>query len=103
MDLARPRARRERSAAALQLEQYAENDFTDYYSENPAAVFAGTVWTNNAWIAAQCVLFGITGFWPIMVLVQNAVGVGTAAAVHGGLRPRPTSSCSSSSRTACSS
>jgi uncharacterized membrane protein SpoIIM required for sporulation len=65
----------------LELEQYAENEFTDYYSENPAAVFAGTVWTNNAWIAAQCVLFGITGFWPLMVLVQNAVGVGTAAAV----------------------
>ena len=65
----------------LQLEQYAQDEFTDYYSENPAAVFAGTVWTNNAWIAAQCVLFGITGYWPIMVLVQNAVGVGTAAAV----------------------
>ena len=65
----------------LQLEQYAQNEFTEYYSENPAAVFAGTVWTNNAWIAAQCVMFGITGFWPIMVLVQNAVGVGTAAAV----------------------
>jgi len=64
-----------------QLEYYAENSFTDYYSENPAAVFAGTVWTNNAWIAAQCVLFGITGVWPLMVLVQNAVGVGTAAAV----------------------
>ncbi|GAA1985150.1 stage II sporulation protein M [Microbacterium pumilum] len=64
-----------------QLEQYAESDFTDYYSENPAAVFAGTVWTNNAWIAAQCVMFGITGFWPIAVLVQNAIGVGTAAAV----------------------
>ena len=64
-----------------QLEQYAENEFTDYYSENPAAVFAGTVWTNNAWIAAQCVLFGVTGIWPLMVLVQNAMGVGTAAAV----------------------
>lgn len=64
-----------------QLEQYAENEFTEYYSENPAAVFAGTVWTNNAWIAAQCVLFGITGVWPVMVLVQNAVGIGTAAAV----------------------
>lgn len=64
-----------------QLEQYAENDFTDYYSSNPAAVFAGTVWTNNAWIAAQCVVFGITGFWPVMVLMQNAVGVGTAAAI----------------------
>jgi uncharacterized membrane protein SpoIIM required for sporulation len=63
------------------LEAYAEDRFTDYYSENPAAVFAGTVWTNNAWIAAQCVLFGITGIWPVMVLVQNAVGVGTAGAI----------------------
>lgn len=63
------------------LEQYATDDFTNYYTENPAAVFAGTVWTNNAWIAAQCVLFGITGIWPVMVLVQNAVGIGTAAAV----------------------
>ncbi len=64
-----------------QLEQYAENDFTAYYSENPAAVFAGTVWTNNAWIAAQCVIFGVTGVWPLMVLVQNAVGIGQAAAI----------------------
>ena len=63
------------------LQYYAEEEFTSYYSENPAAAFAGTVWTNNAWIAAQCVLFGITGFWPVMVLIQNAVGVGTAAAV----------------------
>ncbi len=65
----------------MQLQQYADSDFTDYYSENHPAAFAGTVWTNNAWIAVQCVLFGITGFWPIMVLVQNAVGVGTAAAI----------------------
>ena len=65
----------------MQLEEYAENDFVDYYSENHPAAFAGTVWTNNAWIAMQCVLFGITGIWPIFVLVQNAVGVGTAAAV----------------------
>ncbi len=64
-----------------ELEYYAEEAFTAYYSENPAAVFAGTVWTNNAWIAAQCVVFGITGLWPVMVLMQNAVGIGTAAAV----------------------
>lgn len=64
-----------------QLEFYAEEQFTSYYSENPAAAFAGTVWTNNAWIAAQCVMFGITGIWPVMVLVQNAVAVGTAAAI----------------------
>lgn len=64
-----------------QLSAYANDGFVAYYSNNPAAVFAGTVWTNNAWIAAQCVLFGITGIWPVSVVVQNAVGVGTAAAV----------------------
>jgi uncharacterized membrane protein SpoIIM required for sporulation len=64
-----------------QLQYYVDNQFTQYYSENPAAVFAGTVWTNNAWIAAQCVMFGITGIWPVMVLVQNAIGIGTAGAV----------------------
>jgi uncharacterized membrane protein SpoIIM required for sporulation len=68
------------------LEQYAEESFTEYYTENPAAVFAGMVWTNNAWIAAQCVLFGVTGIWPLFVIVQNAMGVGIAGAVmaaHG--------------------
>lgn len=64
-----------------QLQSYADEQFTGYYTENPAAVFAGTVWTNNAWIAVQCVLFGVTGFWPLQVVMQNAVGVGTAAAV----------------------
>lgn len=63
------------------LEQYANEDFVGYYTENPAAVFAGMVWTNNAWIALQCVLFGITGLWPVYVLVQNAMGLGVAAAV----------------------
>ncbi|MBY0687221.1 stage II sporulation protein M [Microbacterium marinilacus] len=64
-----------------QLEQYAEHEFTEYYTENPAAVFAGMVWTNNAWIAVQCVLFGVTGLYPVYILVQNAVGLGVAAAV----------------------
>lgn len=63
------------------LQYYAQQEFVDYYSRNPAAEFAGTVWTNNAWIAVQSVVFGITGFWPVMVLVQNAVQVGIAAAV----------------------
>ena len=63
------------------LSRYAQDDFTAYYSENPAAVFAGTVWTNNAWIAAQCVIFGITGIWPLYIVTQNAVGLGISAAV----------------------
>ncbi|ANF32906.1 hypothetical protein A0130_15655 [Leifsonia xyli] len=63
------------------LRRYVEHDFIDYYSNNPAASFAGQVWTNNAWIAAQCIAFGITGLYVPYVLIQNAVGVGTAAGV----------------------
>ncbi|MEV8250844.1 stage II sporulation protein M [Microbacterium sp. NPDC076768] len=63
------------------LEQYAEESFTGYYTENPAATFMGMVWTNNAWITMQCVLFGITGIWPIYVLVQNAISTGITGAI----------------------
>ncbi|KNY07422.1 stage II sporulation protein M [Microbacterium sp. GCS4] len=63
------------------LEQYADESFTGYYTENPAAVFMGMVWTNNAWIALQCVLFGVTGIWPVYALVQNAMGLGVSGAV----------------------
>ncbi|MER1995044.1 MAG: stage II sporulation protein M [Arthrobacter sp.] len=62
-----------------ELRQYVESDFTSYYSENPAASFAGMVWTNNAWIALQAVAFGVTGIWGPYILYQNAVGVGMAA------------------------
>ncbi len=61
------------------LQQYAEEDFVAYYQ--PAASFAGMVWTNNAWLAMQCVLFGVTGVWPVWLLMQNALGLGTATAV----------------------
>lgn len=64
-----------------ELEQYAHEDFVAYYSEHGEATFGAMVWTNNAWIAAQCVLFGVTGIWPVYVFVQNAVGLGTSAAV----------------------
>ncbi|MDR6973285.1 stage II sporulation protein M [Leifsonia shinshuensis] len=63
------------------LRRYVEHDFIDYYSSNPASSFAGQVWTNNAWIAAQCIAFGITGVYVPYVLLQNAIGVGTAAGV----------------------
>ncbi|PPB49615.1 hypothetical protein C4K88_07995 [Arthrobacter pityocampae] len=62
-----------------ELRRYVEEDFVDYYSENPAASFAGLVWTNNAWIAVQAVAFGVTGIWPVFILYQNAQGVGMAA------------------------
>lgn len=63
------------------IRQYVEQDFVNYYSENPAASFSGMVWTNNAWIAVQAVAFGITGVWGPWVLYQNAMGVGTTAGI----------------------
>ncbi|MDT0156779.1 stage II sporulation protein M [Microbacterium sp. ARD32] len=65
--------------APAALAQYAEHDFVDYYE--PMASFAGMVWSNNAWIALQCVLFGVTGVWPVWVIMQNAIGLGQAAAI----------------------
>lgn len=55
-------------------DRYADEDFVSYYQTT--AAFAGTVWTNNAWIAAQCVGLGITGVFPVYVLFSNAVNVG---------------------------
>jgi uncharacterized membrane protein SpoIIM required for sporulation len=63
------------------LRQFVDRDFVDYYSNNPAASFAGQVWTNNAWIAAQCVAFGITGVWTPYVVFSNAQNVGVAGGV----------------------
>jgi uncharacterized membrane protein SpoIIM required for sporulation len=64
-----------------ELRKVAEEDFANYYSDNPAASFAGQVWTNNAWIAAQCIAFGITGIWVPYVVLSNAQNLGLNAAV----------------------
>ena len=58
---------------------YVEEDFVDYYSENPASSFTTLVWVNNAWIALQEVAFGITGFFVPYVLWVNAQGLGISA------------------------
>jgi uncharacterized membrane protein SpoIIM required for sporulation len=68
-------------ASESAVRQYVEEDFVGYYSENPAASFAGAVWTNNAWISAQAVALGITGIWVPMILFSNAQGVGIAAGI----------------------
>lgn len=64
-----------------QLERYITEDFINYYSEYSESGFAAQVFTNNAWIAAQCIAFGITGLWVPYVLLQNAIGLGQTAAI----------------------
>jgi len=64
-----------------QLAQVANEDFVGYYSANPAASFTGLVWTNNAFIAAQCIAFGIVGVYVPFIILQNAQSLGLTMAI----------------------
>jgi uncharacterized membrane protein SpoIIM required for sporulation len=72
-----------------EIRQLVERDFADYYSQDPAASFAARVWTNNAWVAAACLVLGVALGLPVLwVLWQNAVNVAVAGglmAAHGRL------------------
>lgn len=61
--------------------QFAEEDFVAYYSEHAPSSFTGLVWTNNAWIAVQCIAFGILGVFVPYLLVSNAQNLGLSAAI----------------------
>lgn len=63
------------------LRTFAEQEFVAYYSDNSEAAFAGQVWTNNAWIAAQAIMFGVTGFWVPYIIFQNAQSLGISAGI----------------------
>ncbi|QFZ21038.1 stage II sporulation protein M [Saccharothrix syringae] len=55
-------------------------DFETYYSSAPAASFAFQVWTNNAWIAAGCLVLGVLFGVPVLLLLwTNVVNVGVGA------------------------
>ncbi|CAN5402597.1 stage II sporulation protein M [soil metagenome] len=62
-------------------EALANEDFVSYYSEYSGSSFTGLVWTNNAWLAAQCIAFGITGVYPAYLLFSNAQNLGLTAAI----------------------
>lgn len=48
-----------------------------YYSAHPATSFAFQVWTNNAWVAAQCLVFGVLLGIPVLfVLLENVFSLG---------------------------
>ncbi|GAA3735752.1 stage II sporulation protein M [Leifsonia bigeumensis] len=63
--------------------QFAEEDFVNYYSEHGTSSFTALVWTNNAWLAAQCVAFGIIGVYAPYLLFTNAQNLGYSAALMG--------------------
>lgn len=61
--------------------QFAEEDFVNYYSEHSPSSFTGLVWTNNAWIAVQCIAFGIVGVYVPYLLLMNSQNIGISAAM----------------------
>ena len=64
-----------------EIDAYVNTDFEHYYSEFPHHEFATLVWTNNAWVAAQCIALGVLGLPVLFVLAQNVIGVGIAGAL----------------------
>jgi uncharacterized membrane protein SpoIIM required for sporulation len=58
---------------AADVRQLVDHDFADYYHEAPHSSFAAQVWTNNAWVAAQCLVGGLLfGVLPLLLLAQTA-------------------------------
>ncbi|GAB3874132.1 hypothetical protein GCM10029964_015590 [Kibdelosporangium lantanae] len=69
-------------AAPAEIEQLTRpgGEFETYYSSNPAASFAFRVWTNNAWVAASCLLLGVLFGLPVVyALWMNALNTGLSA------------------------
>jgi uncharacterized membrane protein SpoIIM required for sporulation len=70
-------------ASPSELRQYASKDFVDYYSNHSETLFTSLVWTNNAWLAAQCIAYGIIGVYSPYLLFSNAQSIGLSAGLMG--------------------
>jgi uncharacterized membrane protein SpoIIM required for sporulation len=65
-------------AAPEEIRRLVERDFERYYSSAPAGSFAARVFTNNAWVAALSLAFGVLLVPVVWILWQNALNVGIA-------------------------
>ena len=72
------------AAAVLSPEQtrrLVDGEFAGYYSANPASSFAAQVWTNNARVAAACLITGVLLVVPPVILAVNVVNVGAVGGI----------------------
>jgi uncharacterized membrane protein SpoIIM required for sporulation len=67
-----------------EVERLVNADFQGYYSEFAASHFAARVWTNNAWVAALCIAFGVLGLPVVYLLFQNILNVALTGAIMVG-------------------
>ena len=63
------------------LSHYAHHEFVAYYSQDTHAEFGTSVWVNNSFVALKTIAGGLTGFYPVHVLNENASKLGRAAAI----------------------
>ena len=65
-----------------QVQALVNSQFRSYYSQDSAASFALKVWTNNVYVAAEALIFGVfLGVGTIVALLENSLNL----AVDGGL------------------
>lgn len=65
-----------------QVQALVNSQFRSYYSQDSAASFALKVWTNNVYVAAEALIFGVfLGIGTIVALLENSLNL----AVDGGL------------------
>ncbi|MEO7720556.1 MAG: stage II sporulation protein M [Pseudolysinimonas sp.] len=72
------------------LKEFVDHQFVNYYSDNSPAGFTAEVWTHNASLAAQVLVTGITGLFPLYFLFTNAQNIGVDAGVMAEFHKLPT-------------
>jgi uncharacterized membrane protein SpoIIM required for sporulation len=68
-------------ATQRDIRRLVDHQFADYYSSHPAGSFAAQVATNNAWVTALVLAFGVLILPVLWILWTNALNVG----IDGGL------------------
>ena len=64
-----------------EVEQLVNNDFENYYSESAASHFAAQVWTNNVWVAAVCIAFGVLAVPVVLMLWANVLNLAVIGSI----------------------
>jgi uncharacterized membrane protein SpoIIM required for sporulation len=68
------------------VDRLVNHDFSGYYSQYAATHFAAEVWTNNVWVAALCLAFGVLGLPVLYLLFQNIANLAVIGSImirHG--------------------
>ena len=64
-----------------EVEQLVNNDFENYYSESAASHFAAQVWTNNVWVAAVCIAFGVFAVPVVLMILVNLLNLAVIGSI----------------------